>query len=71
MDLVRPEFGLGIWMVFVILAFAFFLYAMVHIFRAKDLTSKGKFLFFILVLVMPILGAMLYFNLRETNKIYK
>ena len=71
MDLVTPELGSGIWMLFTVLVFAFFFYAIVHILRAKDLTSKGKFLFVILVLVMPILGAMLYFNLRETEKIYK
>lgn len=71
MGLVTPELSSGIWMLFTFLVFAFFLYAIVHILRAKDLTGKGKFLFFILVLMMPILGSLLYFNLRETKKIYK
>ena len=71
MGLVAPELGSGIWMFFVFCVFAFFLYVIIHIIKAKDLTGKGKYLFFVLVLMMPIVGSFLYFNLRETNKIFK
>lgn len=71
MDLISPALGTIIWIIISSIIVILLILTIIHILTTKRLTERGKFIFIILVIIIPILGSIIYFNLLDKEKIYK
>ena len=59
----------GFWIVFAILQFIFFWIGVIAVLRSTHYTGGGKFLWFLLILTLPILGGLGYLLFGRNAKI--
>lgn len=68
MQIVTPDIGLICWTLFSFAAIALFFAALISIFRRSFTTPREAMFWMLIILFMPILGAVLYFSMRKQTE---
>jgi glucan phosphoethanolaminetransferase (alkaline phosphatase superfamily) len=71
MDLISHSTGTIVWMILIIIVLITWSFIIFNISRSDKLTNRGKLIFLILVLILPLIGSLLYLNLKDKERIYR
>jgi hypothetical protein len=64
-----PEWGLMLWLCFLLAAFAFWLFILLDIIKSNFIKSGDKQTWVLMMILVPVLGAILYFLFGRKKKI--
>jgi hypothetical protein len=60
MELLTPEYGLMVWTAFCFIMLLLIAYAFIKLIRNNDLTSSARLGWALVIIFVPVLGAVLY-----------
>ena len=68
MELITPEYGLVIWTALCSITLFLLVYAFIKLIQNNNLTSSARLQWALVILFVPILGAILYLTVNKSNK---
>jgi uncharacterized protein YxeA len=69
MDLISHSTGTIVWMILIIIVLITWSFIIFNISRSDKLTNRGKLIFLILVLILPLIGSLLYLKKIKLDNI--
>lgn len=70
MEIITPGIGPFVWTIINLIAIGLIIYAIYHLIKTEQISSKRKFLWILLIIFLHLIGALIYFAFQKKTTIH-